>query len=60
MFATRCGACLFSRHLQLDISSTAVRQAVRDRGATTTLLPQSVRAYIDAHALYTGQSPLDF
>lgn len=60
MFATSSGACLFSRHLQVDISSTAVRQALRRRGATTTLLPQCVRDYIDEHALYTGPSPHDF
>jgi nicotinate-nucleotide adenylyltransferase len=60
LFATTCGACLFSRHLQVDISSTAVRRVLHDGGATTTLLPQSVRGYIDTHALYTGQSPHDF
>lgn len=60
MFATSSGACLFSRHLHVDISSTAVREALRARGATTTLLPQCVRDYIDTHALYTGQSPHDF
>ena len=60
MFATSSGACLFSRHLQVDISSTAMRQVLRDRGATTSLLPQCVRDYIDTHALYTGQSPHEF
>lgn len=52
MFASSSGTVMFCRHLQVDISSTAVRQALREKRATTTLLPECVRDYIEQHALY--------
>jgi len=60
LFAQPCGALLFSRHLQVDISSTAVRAALQTKRATTTLLPPAVQDYIAEHGLYAAQTHNDF
>ena len=60
MFSRSTGTVLFSPALQVDISSTAVRQALRDKRATTTVLPSCVQDYIAEHALYRAQSSHDF
>jgi len=52
LFTAGSGKIFFSQHLQVEISSTEVRQALQSDGSMTTFLPESVRAYVDAHALY--------
>lgn len=54
LFERPCGALLRSRKMQMDISSTAVREALQARRDTSTLLPACVREYIDVHGLYTS------
>jgi nicotinate-nucleotide adenylyltransferase len=53
LFERPCGALLRSRKMQMDISSTAVREALQARRATSALLPACVQDYIDVHGLYT-------
>ncbi len=48
------GAVLRSWNMQLDISSTAVREALQARRDTSLLLPACVQEYIDVHGLYTS------
>lgn len=60
MFAQSSGAVLFSSRLQVDISSTAVRQALQDQRATTTLLPPAVQEYVAAHGLYAARPHTSF
>ncbi|MDR0852150.1 MAG: nicotinate-nucleotide adenylyltransferase [Clostridiales Family XIII bacterium] len=38
---------------QFDVSSTEIRQRVRERRSVRYLIPDPVREYIDAHGLYT-------
>ena len=54
LFERPCGALLRSRKMQMDISSTAVREALQARRDTSMLLPACVREYIDVHGLYTS------
>ncbi len=54
LFEHPCGAVLRSRNMQMDISSTAVREALQSRRDTSRLLPACVRDYIDMHGLYTA------
>ncbi len=54
MLERPCGALLHSRKMQMDISSTAVREALLARRDTSLLLPVCVQEYIDVHGLYTS------
>ncbi len=47
------GRIAFQSVTQLDISATFIREAALNGNSLRYLLPESVRAYIAAHDLYT-------
>lgn len=54
---TACGArCVVADMPSVDVSSTAVRERIRNKNGTDGLLPPAVEAYIMDNRLYTDES----
>ncbi|MDP1931661.1 MAG: nicotinate-nucleotide adenylyltransferase [Gammaproteobacteria bacterium] len=52
LFAARKGKLIMLSNLQLEISSTLVREKLESHDAIDTLLPDAVAGYIKVHGLY--------